>query len=209
MSSIIHQLNLYRRYPYWSKAKCVYIHIPKAAGTSINKALYGRTLGHYQAIEIRKRFPELFNKSFVFSIVRNPWSRTYSAYKFAKMGRTESMGVKNPAQYQIPEFDSFEQFIFDWLMKKNTIECDYIFQPQHLFVCDNKGNLITDFIGKVENISNDFQLISTQLSREITLPFANKTSNINDYKIAYKSNEMIEAVAKIYRKDIELFEYQF
>jgi len=209
MSSIIHQLNLYRRYPYWSKAQCVYIHIPKAAGTSINKALYGRTLGHYQALEIRKKFPQLFKKSFVFSIVRNPWSRTYSAYKFAKMGRTESMGVNNPAQYQIPEFESFEQFIFDWLMKKNIVECDYIFQPQHLFVCDKKGNIMTDFIGKVENITDDFHLISKQLGREITLPFTNKTSNINDYKVAYRNKEMIEAVAKIYQKDIELFGYQF
>lgn len=209
MASLKHQLNLFHRYPYWAKAKCIYIHVPKAAGTSINKAIFGRTLGHYRATEVQKKFPKLFNKSFVFSVVRNPWSRIYSAYQFAKIGKTESMGISNASSYKIPEFDSFERFLFDWLATKKIEQLDFVFQPQHTFVCDAQGQLLTDFIGKVETLSSDINTINNKLGRSIIVPHANKTSTGSNYKNAYLNQEMVDIVQRIYEKDIKLFGYEY
>ncbi|WP_076418349.1 sulfotransferase family 2 domain-containing protein [Colwellia sp. UCD-KL20] len=209
MTSFKHKLNLFHRYPYWAKAKCIYIHVPKAAGTSINKAVFGRTLGHYKATEIQKKFPKLFKKSFVFSVVRNPWSRIYSAYQFAKIGKTESMGINQPEKYQIPAFDSFETFLFDWLATKNIEELDFVFQPQHAFIYDEQGHLLTDFVGKVETLTSDIKVINKKLGRSITIPHANKTSTGESYKEAYLNQAMIDIVQRIYAKDIELFGYEY
>lgn len=209
MKSAIHKINIYRRYRHWAKAKCIYIHVPKAAGTSINKAIYGRTLGHYRAEEIKHCFPDLFHKSYVFSIVRNPWSRALSAYQFARQGRTDSMGVNNPKQYQIPAFDSFESFLNEWLIQQNTLTLDFIFQPQSHFVCNNQDELITNYIGKVETLSDNINEISQTLQRDIIVPHANKTSNGQKYHDFYLNQDMINIIAKIYQKDIALFGYTF
>jgi hypothetical protein len=209
LGTIKHKLNLYRRYPHWKKQGVIFIHVPKVAGTSINKAIYGRTLGHYTAVEIKNKFPILYKDSFVFSFVRNPWSRLVSAYKFAKQGRTESMGVRNPKQYQIPEFDNFESFVKEWLVNQDVNEIDYIFQPQERFLSDNKGDIIADYVGKLETLKSDLRFVGERLNKTLNVQHSNKTTGGLNYRNEYISDEMVEIVAAIYKKDIKLFNYEF
>lgn len=209
MHKIKYNLNIYRRYSYWKKAKCIYIHVPKAAGTSINKAVFGRTLGHYKAKEIKCKFPILFSNLLVFSFVRNPWDRVFSAYKFAKIGRTESMGVRNLEQYLIPEFESFELFVTKWLILQDINNLDFIFQPQYSFLYDKNDVLLVDYIGKVETIETGIKHIESKLHKKFNILHANKTSKGVSYREAYVTNEMIEVIRDIYFKDIELFDYEF
>ena len=203
------KINLYRRYPHWARRACIFVHVPKVAGTSINKALYGRTLGHYSAQAIRAKFPRLYERCFVFSFVRNPWDRTLSAYRFAVRGRTETMGIRNPSQYQIPEFESFERFVIEWLSSRDITQLDYIFQPQHQFVTDQHGVGIVDFVGNFENINSDIAFVEKRLGREIALPRVNVTNRSREYVSAYKSQELIDLVAQIYQEDICMFKYEF
>jgi hypothetical protein len=207
-TTIKHQLDLYRRYRYWYKEKCIYIHIPKAAGTSINKALYGKTLGHYRADEITCKFPRLYKKSFVFSMVRNPWSRSLSAYKFAKIGRTETMGMKNPEQYQVPQFDNFERFVLEWLPQQDLRQSDFVFQPQYIYLYDQNLQLMVDSVGKVESIDQDIKVVEYEMQRSLPIKRINSTSDNDDYRNAY-TTEMRDMIAKLYRTDIELFKYEF
>ena len=202
-----HKLNLYRRYRYWSKSGCIFIHVPKAAGTSINRAVYGRTLGHYRAVEIEDKFPGLYSDCFTFSFVRNPWDRLYSAYKFAKVGRTESMGVSNPEKYRIPEFDCFERFLFEWFYEKDINEEDYIFQPQYRFLCDDDSNLMVDFVGKIESLEEDVKFVENKLARALDIGCVNATKKSGGFEAAYTSPDMIELVRLKYNKDVELFDY--
>lgn len=184
--------------------------MPKAAGTSINKALYGRTLGHYSASEVKSTFPALFEKAYIFSMVRNPWDRALSAYQFAKMGKTESMGVYRPQQYQIPEFDTFERFVCDWLPSQNLPKSDFIFQPQYRFVFDSDDVLIVDFLGKVENIESDLSEVSRQLDLRINLRRDNSTrSDSYDYRHFYSSSRMVDSIYEVYKNDIVKFDYRF
>ncbi|MBD3896209.1 sulfotransferase family 2 domain-containing protein [Halomonas sp. ML-15] len=204
-----HKINLFRRYAYWKRTGCIYIHIPKAAGTSVNKAIYGRTLGHYTADEIQSRFPKLFVKAFVFSFVRNPWDRVLSAYRFAKVGKTDSMGMYRPEQYQIPEFESFERFLFEWLAKQSILKVDFVFQPQSKFVLGKDGQSMVDYIGKVESLDTDMKYVESVLGKNISVGRENITSEKADYRSAYVNDDMVELVRSLYREDVDKFGYTF
>lgn len=204
------KINLFRRRKYWSAHNCIFVHVPKAAGTSINKAIYNKTLGHYSASEIKSAFPDLFDRAFTFSFVRNPWDRALSAYRFAKIGKTESMGVHKPFQYKIPEFDNFERFIKEWLVHQDLYKTDFIFRPQHIFVCDSRGRLLVDFIGKTENIQFDLAHVSSKIGKNIMPKKVNSTSGgITDYRSAYKNCDMVDLVYSLYREDADKFDYRF
>ena len=204
-----HSFNIYRRYPHWKKQGAIFIHVPKVAGTSINKAIYGRTLGHYTALEIKNKFPGLYKDSFVFSFVRNPWSRVVSAYNFAKQGRTESMGVHKPEQYKIPEFESFESFVNDWLTLKDVNNLDYIFQPQVRFLTDSNGCIIVDYFERVENLASGILEVERKLNREIKVGRVNATSSTDEYRNYYTNERLIDLVSEVYKSDIRTFGYCF
>jgi hypothetical protein len=186
------------------------VHVPKAAGTSVNKALYGRTLGHYSAEEIQGKFPRLYDQAFTFSLVRNPWDRVLSAYRFACIGKTKSMGMHKPNQYRIPEFESFERFVCEWLPKQNIEELDFVFRPQTMFVCDCTGQVMVDFIGRVEAMGETVSVLTAKLGKKIVINTENSTGNPKkSYRGEYVSAEMVDVVRSIYRQDIDLFGYGF
>ena len=79
--------------------KCIFIHIPKTAGTSIEQFIKdndrnpiillgvrnGRSMHHFSALEIKSLFPDLFKKYYKFSFVRNPYDRLLSEYYWCKI----------------------------------------------------------------------------------------------------------------------------
>ena len=201
-------INKYRRYSYWNKHQAIFIHVPKAAGTSINHAIYGRTLGHYTANELKATFPRLFERSFVFSFVRNPWDRAASAYRFAKQGRTESMGIANSEHYRVPEFETFEKFVLEWLPAQDLVNSDFVFQLQSRFIFDKNGVNLCDFIGKVETMQSDIEIVKQRLGRDFTVKEMNTTKTSTSYRGLY-SLEMADVIAKLYASDISAFEYEF
>lgn len=71
------------------KNKTIFIHIPRCGGTSIEKALTGLdywdinpTLKHAPANIYKNLFPNYWDEYFKFSIVRDPYSRFRSLWKY-------------------------------------------------------------------------------------------------------------------------------
>lgn len=185
-------LNIYRRYFDWNKVGGIFIHVPKVAGTSVSHALYGKSLGHYSAVQIEKKFPKLYKRSYVFALYRDPLERLYSAYNFAKIGRTESMGVENPEQYQIPEFDTFESFVLQWIREKSVNSLDNIFKEQAFYVCDTGLDLIVDRLFSLERIDSMAIEIERRLGKKMKI----HKKNISQRSI-YSKN-------KVYGREMEL-----
>ena len=209
-NSLRYKLNIYRRYTHWNRLNCIFVHVPKAAGTSINRALYGRTLGHYSASEIKFRFPSLYERAFTFSVVRNPWDRALSAYRFASLGRTDSMGVRKPIQYKTPDFKSFERFVCDWLPQKDIQSIDFIFRPQWLFVCDSEKEILVDHLGRFEKMGETVSFLNEIFCKDIKVENQNSTRiAISDYRSAYTRPEMVDIISSLYNQDIKLFGYSF
>jgi len=187
--------------------RTIFIHIPKTAGVSLVKSIFGHvTLEGHRSVSFYKQvFGTKYSDFFTFTIVRNPWERLYSAYKFLEKGGMNTHD-KNAFEAHLSIYKNFECFVLNGLNKKIIWEIMQ-FIPQYDFVCDNNGKIIVDYVGKFENLKKSVNEINDILNLNFELEHHNKT-NKKDYKDIY-TTEMIEKVHHIYQKDIDIFEYSF
>lgn len=193
-------------------SKSIFVHIPKAAGVSISKGLYGNLGGgHFMIREYQKAFSKTdFDNYFKFTLVRNPWDRLYSAYCFLKKGGFNQ--VDNLwAEKHLGQYDSFESFVLGFL-NKDSIKSKIHFIPQVDFILSHDGECLVDYIGYFERIEQDYHKIYQSIYGHppAGLPQNNRTQNKSlSYVEAYTSPLMIEKVAEIYKEDIEFLGYDF
>lgn len=194
--------------------KCIFVHIPKAAGVSVCKSLFGNLAGGHVSV---KRYQVIFSEQefdayFKFTFVRNPWSRLYSAYTFLKKGgmneSDKKWGMENLADY-----DSFDQFVKGWVTPENVRT--YIhFIPQTDFLClPGQNKLLVDFVGYFENIENDFTFVKEKLrlASGANLGYENKTEagGVQSNYMDFYTEDSQRIVAEVYGKDVELLGYSF
>jgi hypothetical protein len=195
---------IYSGYP--DKYKCIFIHIPKAAGTSVAKTLFGTGSRHVPYLEYEWANPRKYACYFKFTFVRNPWDRLYSAYAFLKRGGMNEMdqawAVKNLADY--PDFDSF---VRGWVNEENIRSWVHFF-PQHYFICDENLDVKVDFVGRLEQIDEDIRVVQQRLGLpETALPKNNAGSADKHGHTQRFSEECLSIVARVYHEDIRLFSY--
>jgi len=189
------------------ESKTIFIHIPKTAGVSLVKSIFGDvTLEGHRSVSFYKQvFGKIYSDFFTFTIVRNPWDRLYSSYKFLQKGGI-NIHDKNAFETHLSIYKDFEDFVLNGLNEKIISKITH-FIPQHEFICDKNGKIIVDYVGKFENLNKLVDKINDILKSEFKLEHHNKT-NKKDYKDIY-TTEMIEKVHQIYQKDIDIFEYNF
>lgn len=190
----------------FDRLKCIYIHIPKTGGVSINNSLFNSLGGshikikNYSLIYSRKEF----NKYYKFTLVRNPYDRLASAYFFLKNKGFHEVDY-NWYLKNISKYKDFNDFVISWINKSNIYS--YIhFIPQFEFVIINNKIQVND-IFKMENIDTAFELIKKRLHLDSAkLLKINITPNKKIYKELY-TDKMKNIVYKTYKKDFELFKY--
>ncbi|MGX9418670.1 sulfotransferase family 2 domain-containing protein [Vibrio sp. WJH972] len=194
--------------------KCIFVHIPKAAGVSVCRGLFHNLAGGHSNIE---QYQVVFSKQefddyFKFTFVRNPWDRLFSAYNFLKNeGMNDS--DRDWALDNISEYSCFNDFVKGWLTDSNIYSSIH-FIPQYKFLClPNSDEINVDFLGFFENIQGDFDVIADQLklNHKPLLKHENKTKSSSqkvDYRDFY-TDETRKIVAEVYKKDIEIFGYNF
>ncbi len=202
-------------YQPYDERRCIFVHIPKAAGVSICKSTFGNLAGgHTMISRYQLIFSEQdFNNYFKFTFVRNPWSRLYSAYQFLKKGGMTPKD-KRWADANLVDYTDFNTFVLNWLTPKNMQLYPH-FLPQNRYLClPGQSNLLVDFVGYFENIEDDFTQIIAALGEnsDATLRHENKTEIGDKKRIDYTemySDEAAGIVAEVYRDDIELLGYNF
>lgn len=196
---------VYSGYP--DRHRCIFIHIPKAAGTSLVKTLFGCGSRHVRYTEYESANPQKFIKYFKFSFVRNPWDRLVSAYYFLKNGGMNEQD-KQWAEKNLACYPDFESFVKGWLNEDN-IQTWVHFIPQHQFICDDKLNVKMDFVGRFESIDEGIDVIQETLNLpRVSIPKLNSLNKEKNYTEFY-SEETEKIVADIYAIDIKLFSYHF
>ncbi|WP_052746067.1 sulfotransferase family 2 domain-containing protein [Sulfurovum lithotrophicum] len=195
--------------PYNDLCKCIYIHIPKVAGISIEEALFREKVGHKWALMYKGEDKQKFNDYFKFSFVRNPYDRLASAFFFLKNGGRNEFDKKWSEENlsAIEDFTHFIQNLQNEVFREKVLKWTH-FIPQYKYVCDQKGEIIVDYIGKFETLHNDFSHVADTLGIPVHLSHQNKTSNKKDYRTLY-TEDMQETVYRLYQKDFELFDYDF
>jgi hypothetical protein len=194
----------------FDKHRCIFVHIPKCAGTSICGSLFGYIVGgHLSIMEYGKIFSrEEFDSYFKFAFVRNPWDRLADAYYFLKEGRCNERD-KKWYEENLTACKNFGSFVKMWVNPDNIKTYPY-FRPQRDYIYLEEDNAsAVDFIGYFENLDQDFAYVSNRIGISAELMHLNRTpSSKKDYK-AYYDNEMIEIVSDAYRDDIRVLGYNF
>ena len=187
------------------KCHCIFVHIPKSAGTSINQALQidRDNRGHRTILEIKNNTDEhIFNEYSKAAVVRNPWDRVYSLYRMRIRDGNTDFSFKN------------------WFWYPPTRNADpYFWMNQFDMISDDSDNVLVDHVLSYENLNEDWNNLLVKLKREYIgeLEFFNISSANTKVLSEYPpekfewwkeyDNDMIEEVRKIFYKDIEKFDY--
>jgi hypothetical protein len=209
--------------------QAVYVEIPKVAASSL-KTLFAQLLG-LSLEEVggdphRVRFPmllaersgrSLFPGLFSFAFVRNPWDRLVSCYRDKILGEVDGFthftirpGVANClARFDafVPDM-SFEAFVAVVASIPDS-EADDHFRSQYIFVTDLREEVGLDFVGRYEQLTDDFRLVRERVSLPpVELPWLQAARSRVDYR-EYYSAATRHVVAARFREDIEMFGYEF
>ena len=203
--------------------QCIFIHIPKTGGTSIEDIIWGperenRTpdqlwknlvrpgfnryqsggMQHLLATQVRAEVgDDLFNRCFRFAFVRNPWDRAVSQYVYMKQRRDlrRLIGMNR--------FSSFKTYL-NRLKRGTHVQ----WMEQWRFILDDNGDMLVDFLGRYENFKTDVRKVLDRLAISCdTLPHE-KQGRRGPYP-QYYDDESRELVADMYARDIQLLGYRF
>lgn len=196
----------------FNENRCIFVHVPKTAGVSISRELFGNLSGGHTPIATYEMvFPRReFESYFKFAFVRNPWDRVHSAYRFLKAGGM-SEDDRRWAEWNLWDINGFTEFVTAHLRKTNIISSIH-FVPQYRFLCrPGSKQVLVDFVGRYESLDRDFQAVKRRMGLDTLggLPHFNRgRSGVEDYHAAY-TPETRQIVADVYGADVELFGYAF
>ena len=202
----------------------LFVHVPKCAGTSMRVALEQlsgnplecwenrllnrvginlNVIGPYQrrrfrnhstAAQIRRYLPaHVYQSLFKFAFVRNPWDRLVSLYYFIQR-RPQHRYNKLVSGMLFPEFADV------WTQRRDILQKNW--------VCDSRGRLIVDFVGRMESLEEDFDRIRYQLGGHAQLNILNSGGTRRDYRRMYVDATR-DLVADRLAADIHFFGDQF
>jgi hypothetical protein len=151
--------------------------------------------GHITLEQIRPFLgEEAFASYFKFAFVRNPFDRFVSYCAF--MTRADGAFLKNPQQ------------VMRYILFQARPDQHILFQPQHTFVTGADGKLLADEIGRVEEMQASYDAICERIGIPSAQLGQVNSSRRGSYR-DYYDQALIDGVADVYRRDLELFGYGF
>ncbi|MEP3277389.1 MAG: sulfotransferase family 2 domain-containing protein [Stappiaceae bacterium] len=138
-----------------------------------------------------------------FAIVRNPWSRTVSRFKFALQTRNDGVGKEN---YNRLAFETFLEERHAW-GRENYFWHRAIrgWYQQEDYLLDEENQVPADIL-RQENLGEELRLYLS-LQNDLRPRNVSKASS-SDYRALY-TDKTIQVVADWYAADIERFGFDF
>ena len=181
---------------YSNSNKFMFYHIPKTAGQSLHNVLRKYTVGdHVNEYYVTRDMTHTAvehtwdkykgSEYFSFAIVRNPYDRMFSLYNFLKRRRV----IK----------ETLEEFI-------NKMDRE----PSQFKLLNYNGVVPLSFVGKFENLEEDFNFIADKIKikeRYKNLPKLFKAVNNGNYKEQI-NNELKAIIDEKHHDDFINFNYK-
>lgn len=197
------------------KYKCIFVHIPRTAGSSIEHWICGDdwwevspSTKHLVASVAKDIYKDYWGSYFKFAFVRNPWDRCISCLK-----QTKYFGIEYKGELHFEEYKKrFGSPV--------TIEHDHRFYNYNEIRYKNHSentvylNILDeemDFIGRYEHLEKDTNFIKNTLNIPTDFPLNTKYQQSKkdlNYR-GYYNIDSIKEVQSLYRKDIDEFNYEF
>lgn len=208
----------------------LFVHIAKTGGTSVRAALrrlrwrdpwywpmflcarFDHLSGHRLALKLprhakviaaKELLPrEIFNALFKFAFVRNPWDLQVSSYHHIRRERPCHLGGHD-------NFTDFLRWKFD-PERPYQYHIDTSIERQSDYLIDLDGRPCVDFIGRYEQLADDFARICAHLGLACpALPHRRRAPDRDaDYR-RYYTDESAAWVARHFARDIQWFGYSF
>ncbi len=197
----------------------VFIHVPKAGGTSVTEALrqfalprpprwtsllrpFGlprdhrrhRFEKHGSLRSVERVLPgDRFRTWFKFAFVRNPWDRLVSDYSFV---------LNRPAHRRharVKRLGSFAAYL--------EREAPRVMSSQVELLRDSTGRVGVDFVGRFERLEADFATVCARIGVAARLAHHNRTDHAA-YREFYDERTR-DLVRSSWADDVEAFGYEF
>lgn len=180
----------------------IFLHVPRAAGTSIAHALYGQhCIQHYSARYFRAVAPGFWADADSFAVLRDPYDRLASSYAFVRGGGTASCRLSDVFLHQTRYIRSIDDYLA-FIEERDAFSLDFVMRPQSWFVCDLDTGL--PLVKRLFLYGRDQEALASYLSDHGVddLPWVNRSFRM---PVTFSARQK-SRIQKIYRQDFELVE---
>jgi hypothetical protein len=193
---------------YFEKLDCLFIHVQRTGGTSIESLFTVANcnpirLGH-QHENAQSLPPEVFEKydsAYKFAFVRNPWARIFSWYTLTS-GKGQDLNLDDAADFQ--------EFVAPYYGFTSSKDSALFFHFNQLDYFPRKASSEPDmdFIGRFERLQKGMKTVLAEFNlQHLELPFTNTGTSL-DYRDFYDQKTKA-FIAEKCAEDIACFGYTF
>lgn len=202
------EISAYVMAPFRAKG-LIFVHIPKNAGTSIGRSLYGPygpRLAHYSARFYHALAPRFYDKTPSFAILRDPVDRFVSAYFFVQNKGGQLIDLYPEWARIYEDFDVDSMCLDEFIDLQRHLSAmyrrpDYVMRPQADFVLDEHGGQIVDWLYVMGRDDKALRAFMSRHGADV-IPHLNRTAR-RDLVIKPRQRK---AILDLYPQDAALIE---
>jgi hypothetical protein len=152
---------------------------------------------------------EKLNNMYKFTFVRDPYSRFISSWNFVINGfKNKKSIIYDNKNLKLKDLDDLEFFI-EKKDKLTAIAYNHVFITQYEHIKAEDGTIKMDFIGKLENIENDLEIVLKNIGFDTITHKSDKVNKTeHKYYKEYYTENIFKFVNEFFDIDFTYFGYK-